>query len=96
MPLCEKKPPKWRRRNYTGRKRDFSKNHGIYSHLKRFPLRSGPIETHSNQKEPQLLLGDVFGRALFAFCISRLPLLDVDRYYCKLGERGEYFRCDCR
>ena len=34
--------------------------------------------------------GLVFGGALFAFCVSRLPMLDVPGFYSKAGGAGEY------
>lgn len=37
------------------------------------------------------ITGGVFGGALFAFCISRLPMLDVDGFYRSEGGIGEYF-----
>ena len=36
-------------------------------------------------------LGLVFGGALFAFCVSRLPMFDVNGFYVKSGGVGEYF-----
>ena len=35
--------------------------------------------------------GAVFGGALFAFCVSRLPMLDIDGFYRSAGGIGEYF-----
>lgn len=35
--------------------------------------------------------GFVFGGILFAFCLARLPMLDVDGFYKKNGGIGEYY-----
>ena len=37
------------------------------------------------------IMGAVFGGALFAFCVSRLPMLDIDGFYRSAGGIGEYF-----